>query len=102
GFWTKDFPTRTTIVCEIPTPGVMVEMSVVAVPDGTERRVVHPGDWVSSPSPYSYAMKSGDTVFLSGLVSRNGRDNSVVTGSVGEQTRVILDNAGDLLRAAGL
>jgi 2-iminobutanoate/2-iminopropanoate deaminase len=102
GFWTKDFPTRTTIVCEIPTPGVMVEMSVVAVPSGTERRVVHPGDWVSSPSPYSYAMKSGDTVFLSGLVSRNGRDNSVVTGSVGEQTKVILDNAGQLLRAAGL
>jgi 2-iminobutanoate/2-iminopropanoate deaminase len=102
GFWTKDFPTRTTIVCEIPTPGVTVEMSVVAVPGGTERRVVHPGDWVSSPSPYSYAMKSGDTVFLSGLVSRNGRDNSVVTGSVGEQTKVILDNAGDLLRAAGL
>src|SRR4029434_3078217 len=24
-FWAKDFPTRTTIVCEIPTPGVMVE-----------------------------------------------------------------------------
>ncbi len=101
-FWAKDFPTRTTIVCEIPTPGVMVEMSVVAVRTGAERIVVHPGNWVSSPSPYSYAMTSGDTVFLSGLVSRNGRDNSVVSGSVGEQTKVILDNAGELLTAAGL
>src|SRR5262245_2817506 len=53
-FWAKDFPTRTTIVCEIPTPGVMVEMSVVAVRDGVERTVVHPHDWVASPSPYSY------------------------------------------------
>ncbi len=102
GFWSTDFPTRTTIVCELPTPGVMVEMSVVAVRRGAERVVVHPRDWVVSPSPYSYAMKSGDTVFLSGLVSRNGRDNSSVTGSVAEQTKVILDNAGELLRAAGL
>jgi len=101
-FWPKDFPTRTTIVCEIQTPGVMVEMSVVAVRKGVERTVVHPNDWVASPSPYSYAIKTGDTVFLSGLVSRHGRDNSVVTGSVGDQTKVILDNAGELLRAAGL
>lgn len=101
-FWTKDFPTRTTIVCEIPTPGVMVEMSVVAVRHEAERVVVHPRDWVASPSPYSYAMKVGDSVFLSGLVSRNGRDNSSVTGSVAEQTKVILDNAGELLRASGL
>ena len=101
-FWASDFPTRTTIVCELPTPGVMVEMSVVAVRTGAERVVVHPRDWVASPSPYSYAMKSADTVFLSGLVSRTGRDNTSVAGSVGEQTKVILDNAGELLRAAGL
>jgi len=101
-FWAKDFPTRTTIVCEIPTPGVMVEMSVVAVRQGAERTVVQPHDWIASPSPYSYAIKTGDTVFLSGLVSRHGRDNSVVTGSVGDQTKVILDNAGELLQAAGL
>ena len=101
-FWAKDFPTRTTIVGEIPTPGVMVEMSVVAVRTGVERTIVHPHDWVASPSPYSYAIKTGDTVFLSGLVSRHGRDNSVVTGSVGDQTKVILDNTGELMRAAGL
>jgi 2-iminobutanoate/2-iminopropanoate deaminase len=102
GFWTTDFPTRTTIVGELATPGAMVEMTAIAVRTGTERVVVHPRDWVASPSPYSYAMKSGDTVFLSGLVSRRGRDNSAVTGGVAEQTKVILDNAGELLRAAGL
>lgn len=101
-FWAKDFPTRTTIVCEIPTPGVMVEMSVVAIRNGVERTVVHPHDWIASPSPYSYAIRTGDTVFLSGLVARHGRDNSVATGGVADQTKVILDNAGELLQAAGL
>lgn len=101
-FWKKDFPTRTTVVTELSTPGASVEMSIVAVAGGGGRAVVHPRDWVASPSPYSYAIQSGDTVFLSGLVSRNGRDNSVVTGDVATQTRVILDSAGELLKAAGL
>ena len=101
-FWKGDYPTRTTVVVDLSTPDALVEMSVVAAGAGVDRTIVYPGDWVSSPSPYSYAMRTGDTVFLSGLVSRNGRDNSVVNGDVGQQTRVILDNAGELLRAAGL
>ena len=47
---------------------------------GAERVVIHPPSWIKSPNPYSYAIRTGDTVFLSGLVSRNGRDNSVVDG----------------------
>ena len=101
-FWKGDYPTRTTVVVDLSTQDALVEMSVVAAGAGADRTIVHPPDWVSSPSPYSYAMRTGDTVFLSGLVSRNGRDNSVVNGDVGQQTRVILDNAGELLQAAGL
>jgi len=102
GFWNKEFPTRTTVVAELSTPETMVEMSLVSVAAGGDRVVIHPTDWVQSPSPYSYAIRTDDTVFLSGLVSRNGRDNSVVAGDVGQQTRVILDNAGELLKASGL
>ena len=99
-FWKGDFPTRTTVVVDLSTPETLVEMSLVAARG--DRTIIHPRDWVQSPSPYSYALRTGDTVFLSGLVSRNGRDNSVVNGDVGQQTRAILDNAGELLQAAGL
>ena len=101
-FWPKDPPTRTTIVTDLATPGALVEMSMIAVPAGAERTVIHPSDWLRSPSPYSYAIKSGDTVFLSGLVSRNGRDNSVVAGDVPAQTKVIMEVAGEILKTAGL
>ena len=101
-FWAGDYPTRTTVVTELVSPGALLEMSIVAAGPGTEREIVHPSDWMRSPSPYSYAIRSGDTVFLSGLVSRRGRDNSAVGGDVATQTRVILDNAGELLGAAGL
>lgn len=101
-FWTTDPPTRTTVVADFVLPDALVEISMIAVPNGAERVVIHPEHWLRSPNPYSYAIRSGDTVFLSGLVSRNGRDNSVVTGDVTAQTTAVLDNAGELLKAAGL
>jgi aminoacrylate peracid reductase len=101
-FWPKDPPTRTTVIADLVLADALVEMTMVAVPAGAPRTVIHPAGWMASPNPYSYAIRSGDTVFLSGLVSRNGRDNSVVTGDVTAQTKVVMDNAGELLKAAGL
>jgi 2-iminobutanoate/2-iminopropanoate deaminase len=101
-FWPADPPTRTTIVTELAPPGQLVQMSMVAVPAGAERTILHPAGWARSPSPYSYAIKSADTVFLSGLVSRSGRDNAVVAGDVRVQTKVIMDLAGEIFEAAGL
>jgi 2-iminobutanoate/2-iminopropanoate deaminase len=75
---------------------------MMAVPTGAERRVIHPEGWAKSPSPYSYAIRSGDTVFFSGLVPRNGRDNTSVTGDITVQTRAVMDNAAELLKAAGM
>jgi 2-iminobutanoate/2-iminopropanoate deaminase len=64
--------------------------------------VILPDGWVRSPNPYSYAIRTGDTLFLSGLVPRRGRDNSVVTGDIATQTKAVMENAGQLLEAAGL
>ena len=95
-------PTRTTIVTDPLTPGALVEIAAVGARRGADRRVVHPATWMMSPNPYSYAIRTGDTLFLSGLVARNGADNSVVTGDVAAQTRVVIENARALLDAAGL
>ena len=100
--WKSAPPTRTTVVVNPVTPGALVEMSAVAVPAGAERRPVHPSSWMPSPNPYSYAIRSGDTLFLSGLIARNGKDNTVVSGDVAAQSRAVLENAKELLEAAGL
>lgn len=101
-FWPKDPPVRTTVVSNLVIPGALVEMSMIAVPNGGERVVIHPSDWIKSPNPYSYGIRSGDTLFLAGLVSRNGRDNSVVEGDMATQVKTVLDNAGEILKAAGM
>jgi 2-iminobutanoate/2-iminopropanoate deaminase len=101
-FFQGDPPTRTTVITELVVPDARVEISLVAVPAGTEREVVHPQGWKRSPNPYSYAIRAGDTLFLAGLVSRNGADNAFVAGDVRVQTRTIMENARQLLEAAGM
>ena len=101
-FFPEDPPTRTTVITDLVVPEALVEITMVAVPRDASREVVHPPDWMKSPNPYSYAVRAGETVFLSGLVPRKGRDNSPVRGDVASQTRTIVDNATQLLDTAGL
>jgi len=100
-YWPSDPPTRTTVIANLVLPDALVEMTMVAVPNGGERQVIHPSGWQRSPSPYSYAIQAADVVFLSGLIARNGKDNSVVAGDITTQTRAVLDNAAEILAAAG-
>jgi aminoacrylate peracid reductase len=101
-YWPNDPPTRTTVIADLVLPDALIEIAMIAAPNGVERTVIQPSDWQPSPNPYSYAIRTGDTVFMSGLISRRGQDNSFVSGDVPEQTRVVLDSAGELLAAAGL
>lgn len=97
-------PARTTVIVTQPLalPAGLVEISAIGIPDGAERTVVHPEGWAAVPAPYSYAIKSGNTLFLSGLVSRNGQDNTAVSGDMAAQTKVVMDNAAQILKAAGM
>ncbi len=103
-FFPRNPPARTTLIVTQPLarPGALVEMSVIAIPDGAERTVIHPTGWAPVPGPYSYGIKSGPTLFLAGLVSRRGEDNSNVAGDLEAQTRTVLDNGATILSQAGM
>lgn len=101
-YWPKDPPSRTTVIVNLVSPEALVEISMVAVRNGVERRVVHPASWIRSPSPYSYAIQSGNTMFMAGLVSRNGRDNAPVPGDMKTQTETVMRNAAEILAEAGM
>lgn len=97
-------PARTTVVVPqaLASADGLIEISMIAVPNGGERTVIHPDGWAKVPSPYSYGIKSGNTLFLSGLVSRNGQTNANVAGDITAQTKLVLENGGAILRAAGM
>ena len=100
----KDPPTRTTVMINQPfaAADALVEIAAVGIANGAERQVIHPSDWVRSPAPYNYGIKSGDTLFMSGLVSRNGKDNTNVKGDMTVQTKTVLDNGAAILKQAGM
>ena len=100
--WPKDPPARTTVSAKLVLPGAIVEMSAVAVPKSGERKVVQPPEWLKSPLPYSYGVLSGDTLFMAGLVSRSGKDNTPVEGDMKAQVGVVMKNAGEILKSAGM
>ena len=101
-YWPANPPARTTVAAALVHPEALVEIAAVGVSSSGERAVVHPDGWARSPNPYSYGIRAGDTVFLSGIVPRRGHDNSVVEGDIAAQTRAVLDNARTVLQAAGL
>ncbi|MGH9330209.1 MAG: RidA family protein, partial [Vicinamibacterales bacterium] len=78
------------------------EMSAIAVPKGGDRKTIHPEGWQKSLNPYSYAVKAGDTLFLSGLVARDPCTNARIEGDMDAQTNAVLKNAEEILRAAGM
>jgi enamine deaminase RidA (YjgF/YER057c/UK114 family) len=100
-FWTKDLPTRTTVVMPLLNQG-LVEIAAVAVPDGAERVVITPAGWGASPNPYSYGIRTGGTLFISGLTSRNPKDYSPALGDMATQTKNVMDNGAAILKAAGM
>lgn len=100
-YFPTEAPTRTTVGANLLN-GALVEIAAVAVPNGTPRETMHPEDWVRSPRPYSTIVRAGGLVFLSGLISRRGADDTFVPGTAAQQTRTILENAKTLLATAGL
>ena len=94
-------PVRTTVVTDLLN-GALVEIAAVAAANGAPREVMHPEGWAKPARPYSFIVKSGGLVFLSGLISRRGTDDTFVPGDMAQQTTTILENAKTLLATAGL
>ncbi len=95
-------PARTTWFGDMVRQGALIEIAVTAVANGGERKVILPQGWTKPTSPYNYGIQSGDTLFLSGLVSRDSKTNQMVQGDMGAQVKVCMDNAGEILKAAGM
>jgi enamine deaminase RidA (YjgF/YER057c/UK114 family) len=101
-YWPSAPPARTTIVAKLPAPGARIMVSAVAAGRGADRTAVQPKGWASPAGPLSYAVSTGDTLFLSGLVPRRGADNTLVKGDIEAQTNAVFDNAEAILRDAGM
>ncbi|MCC6466656.1 MAG: RidA family protein [Planctomycetes bacterium] len=63
--------------------------------------VVHSPDAPSFPSILSQGRVCGNLLFTSGLVPMSPGEHDVCPGGITEQTRLVLENLGHVLKAAG-
>lgn len=68
----------------------------------TGKEVIATKDAPAAIGPYSQAIRVGNTLYLAGQIPIDPRSNSLVTGTIEEQTRLVLDNLKAVLAAAGM
>jgi 2-iminobutanoate/2-iminopropanoate deaminase len=67
-----------------------------------KKKVLRSEDAPQPVASYSQAVRAGKFVFCSGQIPIDPRTRELVTGSIEEQTRRVLDNLGAVLAEAGL
>jgi 2-iminobutanoate/2-iminopropanoate deaminase len=70
--------------------------------DDRMKKVIETRRAPSAIGPYSQAIDVGDTVYLSGQIGLDPKKGSLVQGGIEHETRQVLDNIREVLRAADL
>ena len=66
------------------------------------KKVIHTDNAPKAIGPYSQAVMAGGMLFVSGQIPINPQTGELSTADISEQTKLIMDNIGAILKAAGL
>ncbi len=66
------------------------------------KRIIKTDKAAKPVGPYNQAVQAGDTLYVSGQIPLDPKTGELVKGSVQEQTRMVMQNLGAILEAAGM
>lgn len=66
------------------------------------KKPIFPAGAAKPIAPYSPAIEAGNLLFISGQIALIGDTGQLQMGSIADETRQVMDNLGQLLKAAGL
>ena len=66
------------------------------------KKVIHTDNAPKAIGPYSQAIETGGMLFVSGQIPINPQTGELSNGTIQEQTKLVMDNIGAILKAAGL
>lgn len=81
--------------------GILVQPAITAQANKV-RRVIQPANYPNAGLPYSPGILSGGTLYLSGALGRDPKTAKLVPGGIEAETRQVLTNQREVLRAAGM
>lgn len=67
-----------------------------------EKKVISTPDAPAAIGPYSQAIRAGKTLYLAGQISIDPKTKQLNTGTIEEQTKLVLENLKAVLAADGL
>ena len=65
------------------------------------KKVIHTDKAPKAVGPYSQAIQSGNTLFISGQIPIDPETGTIVEGGINEQTEQVMKNIGAILEEAG-
>jgi 2-iminobutanoate/2-iminopropanoate deaminase len=65
------------------------------------KTAIHPPNAAKPLAPYTPAIQAGPTLYLSGQIALDEQGN-LHTGDIATETRKVMENVGNLLKAAGM
>ena len=84
---------------------VMLSGFVLGLPGhvhAQDKKVVSTPDAPQAIGPYSQAIRAGKTLYLAGQISIDPKTKQLTTGTIEEQTKLVLENLKAVLAADGL
>jgi 2-iminobutanoate/2-iminopropanoate deaminase len=81
---------------------IPVVLAGCAATSPATKTVVSSPDAPAAIGPYSQAIKHGSTLYLAGQIPIDPKTNQLNTGSIEDQTRLVLDNLKAVLAANGM
>jgi 2-iminobutanoate/2-iminopropanoate deaminase len=67
-----------------------------------QKRILKTSNAPAPIGPYSQAIITGNTLYTSGQIAINPKTNELVTGNIEEETKMVMENLGAILKEAGL
>lgn len=74
----------------------------LAAPAAAQNRVISTPNAPAAIGPYSQAIMAGNTLYLAGQIAIDPATNQVRSGTIEEETKLVLDNLKAVLEAAGM
>ncbi|MFH1037208.1 MAG: RidA family protein [PVC group bacterium] len=85
-----------------PAPAVFLALGLAGCAARLAKEVISTAAAPAAIGPYSQAIKFGNLLFLAGQIPIDPRTNQLNTGSIEDQTRLVLENLQAVLAANGM
>ena len=90
------------IPARLTLPSLLLVLAIAGCASGPTKEAVSTKEAPDAIGPYSQGIKVGNLLFLAGQAAIDPKTNQMISGSIEEQTKQVLENLNAVLKASGM